>query len=314
MADRPLRIALLGYGRIARLAHVPALGRLESTRLVAVVDRDPDARTEAERALPGSFVTDDLDAALASADAAVITLPNTEHADAARRALAAGLHVYVEKPVATTLEDAQAIVDARAAAGTVAAVGLNYRYREDVGRAGAALASGSLGRLVSVDTRFATRARERPSWKRTRSAGGGALLDLGSHHLDLVEWLVGSRLTATGCTIASVVDEDDAAVAVLVSESEVPVSVSVSTSGTEEVDRIELTGTIATLSLERRFARRSRWRPRAEPSFARALGAFASACAGGVEPALAGLDAGVRNLGLVLELERLARAGAEPVR
>ena len=102
------------------------------------------------------------------------------HAPSSRAALAGRLHVYVEKPLATALEDADAVIDVWRTSGCIGMVGLNYRFNELYRSARATLADGRLGELVAVRSVFPIPAAGVPAWKLGRAAGGGALLDLWS--------------------------------------------------------------------------------------------------------------------------------------
>ena len=188
----PVRVGVIGAGAIAMAHHLPALARAPGATVVAVADPDPGARDRAGRAVDAD-VLDDPGALLARGDldAVVIGAPSHLHADLATAAAQAGLHAYIEKPVAIDAAGAERVRRAVEAAGTVAVVGLNRRMHPLYRQARRLVARGRIGPLVAAQTIFSEPfdLGGMPEWKRDRSTGGGVLLDLASHHLDQLRWL-----------------------------------------------------------------------------------------------------------------------------
>ena len=122
-------------------------------------------------------------------DAADIRTPHAAHADSACDALARGWHVLVEKPLATTLAEAERIRRAAATAGRVAAVAENYPHIQAVRAARDAMAAGAVGDVLTLRS---TRAFTldgvwlRDGWRRGGGPSGGLLLDQGTHHTSLL--------------------------------------------------------------------------------------------------------------------------------
>ena len=170
---QPLRIALLGCGAGALRHHLPILARMPDALLVAVAEPDPRAATAALARAPGARGFADWREALADADvhAAIVCLPSADHAEAALAALARGCAVYVEKPLATTLADADRVVAAWRASGLVGMTGFNYRFIPLYDAARRAIAAGDLGRLISVRTHVHALAT-RPPGLEARARGG----------------------------------------------------------------------------------------------------------------------------------------------
>lgn len=187
----PVQLGIIGAGRAARELHAPALAPLRSViHVAAVADLDP------RRAQwPGARSCRDVDSLLAhpGLEAVAILTPPATHAALALRALRAGHHVFVEKPLATTPEDAAAIVDAARAAHRIAAVGHQLRLHRFVRRAKAA----GLGRLREIHA----------AWCSPGSAGD-LVLDLGVHHIDLARFLTGEEFA----DLSGAVDPDGATV------------------------------------------------------------------------------------------------------
>lgn len=140
-------------------------------------------------------------AELLSGDAEVVHVctPNATHAELALRVLDAGKHVICEKPLATNLADAEALVAAAHERGLVAAVPFVYRYHPMVREARARVAAGEIGALLTVDCGYLQDWMLLPGdddWRATSDGGGPsrAFADIGSHLCDLLEFVAGERI------------------------------------------------------------------------------------------------------------------------
>jgi predicted dehydrogenase len=187
------------------MIHLPCLQELNPVRLVALVEPDAQRRTQAAERAPTTTPYADLGAALAEPDidAVVLCLPTPLHAEAAIASFEAGKHVFLEKPLAATLEDGQRIVEAWERAGTTGMVGYAFRYHPRYREARAVIGAGELGPLVGGTSVFTSAPRELPAWKQAPATGGGVLLDLASHHADLIPYLFGSPIVEVAATTAS---------------------------------------------------------------------------------------------------------------
>lgn len=243
-----IRLGLLGCGRIARMVHLDVMRSLGSTRLVAVADPDGSARAAALALAPGVRQVAQWEDALdpSDIDAVVICLPNALHAEAAVAAFEMGIAVYVEKPLALDPAQGRRVVDAWRAAGTVGMVGFNFRYSPVMRQLRAAVADRRAGRLVSVRTVVCSPPRALPGWKMTRSTGGGALLDLAIHHIDLVRYVLDDEVVEVAAAVRSVRTEDDTAVLQMRMASGLPVQTLASLTA-RQTDRVEVVGDEATL-------------------------------------------------------------------
>ena len=194
----PIRIVLSGCGLVTQHYYVQALTRLEQEAIVEVVGIfDPDACAMA--AVHGQLAAASLTSRFEDlldfgADAAIIASPPCFHADQAVGALMAGLHIFCEKPLATTTHDADRILSAAHATGLRAGVGLVRRQFPATRSIKHLLKSGAIGRLRSVSC-FEGGPFDwpvtSPSYFRQSEAGGGVLLDIGTHCLDLLVWWFG---------------------------------------------------------------------------------------------------------------------------
>jgi myo-inositol 2-dehydrogenase/D-chiro-inositol 1-dehydrogenase len=129
-------------------------------------------------------------------------------------------------------------------------IGHNYRFGSMQGEARRLIAEGHVGQVVAVQTIFSTPARALPDWKRQRETGGGALLDLASHHLDLLPWLLQSRPVAIACHLRSVHSEDDTAAIRLELEDGVVAQILATISSVDD-DRIEVFGDEGRMVIDR---------------------------------------------------------------
>lgn len=213
----PLKLGVMGCGHAAQCLHLPALSRLPDVRIAAVAEADPELRRVARHLAPMAQDFEDFRELLAEAqlDAVVICLPPALHAEAAVEAFERGLHVYLEKPLATNLEDGRRILDAWRAAGRVGQMGFNFRFHPLLIRMRDAVRGGLLGEPIAVHAEFCSGGRELADWKRRRAGGGGVLLDLASHQFDLVGHLLDRPIESVQCLLEDRVSEGDTALASL---------------------------------------------------------------------------------------------------
>ncbi len=163
---------------------MPLLGRRQDVQLTVVADEASDARARAARAAPkgAATVSDWRDALIRDdVDAAIIALPPALHGEAACAALTRGLHVYVEKPLATSDADARAILGAQSGTTSFAMVGFNYRFNPLYRELRARIHNGEVGRVRIVRTIFSAPAGQTTGWRGSRQAGGGVLLELAGY-------------------------------------------------------------------------------------------------------------------------------------
>ncbi len=199
MADRPIRIGIIGAGMIAR-EHLYNYSQLPGVEAAALCDVDEAAlaRTAAEFGVTDTCTDfrrllerDDI-------DAVDVCLHANLHAPAAIAALEAGKHVYCEKPLAGSWRDGKAMLDAAHAAGKLLHIQLRFLYRPDCRMAKQVVDSGALGEIYHLRT-FELRRRGRPfvdtlgspAFVRRRTAGGGALFDIGVYNISRILYLAG---------------------------------------------------------------------------------------------------------------------------
>jgi predicted dehydrogenase len=333
----PVRIALIGCGEGAERHHLPILARTPGAAITVLVDPDSERRAAAARHAPrAALLADHREVAgRPDVDAVVLCLPSGLHADAAHQALVGGKHVYVEKPLASSLADAARVRAAWRSATVVGMMGFNYRCNRLYRNARRQIAAGRLGEVIAVRTVFSIAERRLPAWKRSRASGGGALNELGSHHIDLVRFLFG-EIAQVRADVLSRRSEADTAFVQMRLESGLVVQ-SLFAFGAADEERFEIYGRQGILTVDRsrhqdvRFERPGqRWRrlrraahalaevvhapyvlekrfvPGHEPSHRIALGRFVAAAADG-RPIGPDLDDGYACVAVVDAAERSAR-------
>jgi myo-inositol 2-dehydrogenase/D-chiro-inositol 1-dehydrogenase len=209
-----VRLGLIGCGRLASFIHLPELRNLPNAVLVAAADPEPAARSRAGP-IAGVPVHENAEQLLGrdDVDAVIICAPTPLHAELAVATAAARKHLYLEKPIAATLEDGRRVVDAVERAGVVAAIGFNRRRHPLFEQAREILAGGRIGAVRAVHMAFCepTPPEVMPAWKRRRDTGGGVLLDLASHHVDLLRWFLDDEVETVNASVTSEISEGDAA-------------------------------------------------------------------------------------------------------
>ncbi|KDE59043.1 oxidoreductase [Halostagnicola sp. A56] len=185
-----IKTGIVGLGNIGQY-HAERLLELE-VPLIGGMDVSPEARERFEGRY-GVDVYDNYEALYEEADAVIITTPNKFHEQYAVAALEADLHVLLEKPLAHTLASAERIAAAAAGSAGVSMVGFNNRFANTVQIVKNRIDRGELGTVTHVEANYVRRRGipGRGSWFTRRSiAGGGALIDLGVHAIDLSMYLL----------------------------------------------------------------------------------------------------------------------------
>lgn len=192
-------VGMLGGGFMGRVHSHAA--RVAGASLVAIASSSPERAARAARELGFDAAADGVAHLLADDDIDLVHVctPNATHAELAMAAILAGRHVICEKPLATTVDDAQALARAAADQGVVAAIPFVYRYHPMVREARARMARGELGRLLSLDCAYLQDwmlEQGDDDWRADAEAGGPsrAFADIGSHLCDLVEFVTGERI------------------------------------------------------------------------------------------------------------------------
>ena len=338
-----LGVGLIGCGAIARSAHLPVLRAMDDVRITAIADSNAETLDGARALAPSARVCASIEALLDApdVDAVVVAVPSALHADLAVAVLNSRKHLYLEKPIATTAADGQRVLDAWRRAGCVGVIGYNYRRNPLHESAATSLRRGDIGRPLAFRTVFSTRAQDvgaPPTWRHSRMSGGGALLDLASHHIDLIRFFSGAEIERVFARIRSHHSEHDTALLMLELSDGSTADLFVSLSSLE-TDRVEIYGEGGRIVVDRyrqhsalvdplrahrsaldhatRLAARARGLAYAvakrraaahEPSFARTMRDFVNACRADrrMSP---DLGDGFTSLAVVLAAEESAVSG-----
>jgi predicted dehydrogenase len=200
-----LGVAVVGFGWMGRV-HTQAYARVRHhypqltlrPELVTVAEEVPGRAEEAAERFGFACATRDWREVAADprVRAVSVTAPNFLHREIGVAMAEAGKHIWIEKPVGLTGEDARAVADAVAEAGVQGAVGFNYRNAPAVERARDLIASGGIGTVTHVRIRLFSDYAAHPdaalTWRYERERGGsGVLGDLASHGVDLARFLLG---------------------------------------------------------------------------------------------------------------------------
>ena len=221
---RPLKLGFLGLGWIGR-KRLDAVAGDANVRVTAVSDTDPQKLRSAQTGYPDARGMISLDELLeCELDGVVIATPNAAHAEQAIACLAKGLPVFCQKPLATNAADTERVIAAAQKANKLLAVDYSYRHVRGMRALRERIRAGELGEINAIDLIFHNAYGPNKQWCFDRSqAGGGCLLDLGVHLIDLALWLqdapsmrvVSSRLFSQG-RAAGLEDVEDLAFVELV--------------------------------------------------------------------------------------------------
>jgi UDP-N-acetylglucosamine 3-dehydrogenase len=214
----PIKVAVIGCGAIAVRRHIPEYADHPNVKLVAFADPKLE-RAEEQAARFGAHAFSDYKTMLSEIeiDAVSVCTPNHLHADASIAAANAGAHVLVEKPMATSEQEALAMIKSAQDNGVLLMVGQNQRFMLPHVKAKEVLDSGRLGKVLSFRTTFGHPGPEgwsldgRDSWFfRKDEAVMGAMGDLGVHKTDLIRWLLNDEVADVAAFVGTLHKENTA--------------------------------------------------------------------------------------------------------
>lgn len=199
--SKPVRVGIIGAGAIAMHGHIPGIKRHPHGSVVAVCDTNQERAASLASSHGIAQVYQDWRELLRNPeiDAVTVALPNALHAEVSIAALKAGKHVLCEKPLAMTVAQGEEMVATAHAQGRILAINMSNRPRAEVQYMRQKVASGALGTISYASGRMIRRAGIPGfgSWfTRRELAGGGALLDIGVHMLDMVLHILGEPKVA----------------------------------------------------------------------------------------------------------------------
>ncbi|MDR4937674.1 Gfo/Idh/MocA family protein [Rossellomorea marisflavi] len=259
---KPLKIGVIGCGSIAKHRHIPEYMANEHAEIVAVCDIVKDRAQEMADQIGAKAYTDYKDLLKdESIEAVSVCTPNALHAPISVDALKAGKHVLCEKPMATSTEEAEAMIVAANEAGRKLMIGHNQRFVPSHQKAKELISKGEAGKIYSFRTAFGHGGPEgwsvdgKDSWFfRKEEAFIGAMGDLGVHKTDLMRYILGEEFVEVGAFVETSskenADVDDTAVCVLKTESGTIGTLAASWSYQKEDNSTVIYGEKAVLRLE----------------------------------------------------------------
>lgn len=192
--DRPLDLAILGCGAVTEIFHLPAAQNSDGIKVKVLVDTDLQRARSLSRKFNIPLATDDWKTLDLHAKAALVALPQNLHAPVTLELLRRGIHTLVEKPMALNTRECDAMIAQAHKSGSVLAVGLVRRFNPGFQWVKQSIDEGLVGDVTDFDFRDGGIY----SWplKSTfrfdkKAAGGGVLIDAGSHIVDLLLWWLG---------------------------------------------------------------------------------------------------------------------------
>ena len=204
-----IKIGIIGCGKITEVRHAPEYAENPNCELVAFFDVVKE-RAEAMAKQYGAKAYGSIEELLKSdVDAVSVCVANRYHAETAIKALRAGKHVLCEKPMATTPEDCEAMVQAARESGRFLMIGQNQRLAKAHVKAREIIQRGEMGRVLSFETKFEHPGPEgwtglKNSWFFDKKvASFGVMADLGVHKTDLIYFLTGKRVARTSAVLST---------------------------------------------------------------------------------------------------------------
>ncbi len=197
MAEK-LRWGVIGAGGIADRRTIPGMMLCDNAELIAVMEINRELAEKCRAKWNCRRAYDSEEALLADPeiDAVYIASPVALHARQAMAAANSGKHILIEKPLAMTAEEGQKVVDYCQEKGVKIAVGLMMRFGSYVQAMKQAIAAGKIGRPVSGYAQFTCWYPDMPgNWRQSKKlGGGGAMMDMGVHCIDLIQYVLGTRV------------------------------------------------------------------------------------------------------------------------
>jgi predicted dehydrogenase len=187
------RLALVGAGPVVTRYHMPAIRAVPEVVPAMVLDADPVRAQMFAKRHGFSRWTAHVQDLFGQVDLAVIGVPNDYHRSISCELLNQGIHILCEKPMARNISECQDMIDAARRRGAQLAIGHNRRFRQNVQLLKRLLDNHLIGDVIRIDAEEGSQ----HDWPRSSfyfdpvRAGGGALLDVGIHSIDLIRWLVG---------------------------------------------------------------------------------------------------------------------------
>ena len=198
-----IRWGVIGCGGIARRRTIPGMMLSQNSTLTAVMDTNPEAAQQVKEEFGAkyAFTTVEELLALDEIDAVYIASPVFSHREQALAAADAGKHILLEKPMGLSVAEAEEIAAYCRAKGVKLGVGLMMRFSAYHQKMRELIAAGTLGDIVSMRAQLTCWYPDIPgAWRQDKKiSGGGALMDMGIHCIDLLQYISGTRTASLSC-------------------------------------------------------------------------------------------------------------------
>lgn len=210
---RGLRIGMVGGGRAARTLHLPALQAVPGTQVIALADPNQEALHHVSKQFKVQRCVADYRTLLEdpTIEAIAICVPAELHVEIALAALDAGKHVFIEKPLALTLEECDRLIERAAGLPLKIMLGFNTRWHRLARQARTLFHQGLVGPLEVVRSVLTSCHNDLPEWRKRRVSGGGVLLEMAMHHFDLWRFILGQEIEEISAHSRSGIWEDESA-------------------------------------------------------------------------------------------------------
>ncbi|MFP4005855.1 MAG: Gfo/Idh/MocA family protein [Candidatus Hadarchaeia archaeon] len=223
--DKKLGIGVIGGGKISETVHLPGYRENSKVDLKAICDVDEETAEEMANQFGAESWYTDYEELLARNDIQGVSVctPNSFHREHSVAAAESGKHVLLEKPMAPTLEECDEIIDACEENGVKLVMGFDRRFFPEYKRVKRLIDEGVVGSISQIRFHgghsgpYDTWGAKTDWFNKKDEVGGGALLDLGTHYIDLLRWYVGeiSSVKAVGGNLAGKSEGEDNALVLL---------------------------------------------------------------------------------------------------
>ncbi len=244
-----IRVAVVGCGAISKLHHIPNLKTIPSAELVALCDENPKTLEEVGNRFGVNKLYTSHEDLLdrEQVDAVVVATPTPTHCQVVTYAASRGVHIFCEKPLCTSMKEAEEMRKALSQSKVVFMMGFNMRFSPNIRRVEQLVRGGFVGEILSMHIGFNVPGPEKwpaeTDFYFRRESGGGALFDSGSHALDICQWLAGDVDTIYASILSEEQKYDVAASISLETRKNAVASINVSWRASWPMVRVEVFGT-----------------------------------------------------------------------
>ena len=198
---------VIGAGGIADRRTIPGMLPAKNAELIAVMDTNMEATKALAKKHGAAFAYDSVDVLLKNPDvnAVYIASPVACHFEQAKKAALAGKHILLEKPLALTIAEGEELVELCKSKNVLFAAGLMMRFHAYHIKAKQLVSEGVLGDIVSARAQLTCWYPDMEgSWRQSfAQSGGGALMDMGVHCIDLLQYIIGDRVSAVSALVGT---------------------------------------------------------------------------------------------------------------